>query len=151
MFLFAAIFVFILDIGTSLPVAIKTKALSSVYLKKPSILIGDFLIIPLIGGYIISYFYSTGKTLNELFSVKVLISAGVIAVALAMFSAIRFKTLSPWYYAHGLFYVFMAFLVLLFLIRNFDLTSWEWWFVFVGIWTHLLLGHFYSKKLPAIK
>ena len=151
MFLLATIFIFLFDVGTSLPVVIKTKALKFVYLKKPSILLGDFLIIPLVGGYIIDYFYSRRGALNELFSPIFLIGIGIASVALAVFSSVRFKTLSPWYYPHGIFYVFMAFLVLLFLIGKFDLTSLDWWLVFIGIWTHLLLGHFYSKKFPEIK
>lgn len=151
MFLLFTILVFILDVGTGSLVAIRTKSLKSVYLKKPSILLGDFVIIPLVGGYILNYFYATGQALNGLFSFAFLIIAGFVAVILAAISALRFKTLSIWYLPHSLFYAFMAFWLFLFLIGRFDLTSISWWLVSAGIGTHLYLGKKYPKVFPKIK
>lgn len=148
---FAALIIFIWGAGSLYLVAVKTDSVKSVFLKRPSIIIGDFFIIPLVGGYIINYFYSTGKALNEVFSPMFLVVIGLVAIALAIISAVRFKTLGALYYPHGLFYAFISFLILLFLIGRFDLKSYAWWFVLVGISTHLLLGYLYPKKFPEIK
>lgn len=145
------ILVFVMDVGTAIPIAIKTNTLKSVYIKKPSIILGDMIIIPLIGGYILNYFLASGRQITEIFSTPFMLFISFIAILLALISGLRFKTTNPWYWPHTLFYMFFAFWLLLFLIGKFDLSSVAWWLVLLGIGTHLYLGKKYPKVFPKIK
>lgn len=58
-FLFVAI-TFFWGAGSLLMIAVKTDSIKTVFLKKPSIIIGDFFILPTIAGIIGNYYEQKG-------------------------------------------------------------------------------------------
>lgn len=150
MILLFALLIFLLDVGTGILVPLKTNSLKSIYIKKPSVFVGDFLIIPSIGGYILNLFYQRRSEFSDFFSPLLLVVIGTVSVMLALISALRFKTTSVWYWPHSVFYAFMAFWILLFLIGRLDLTALSWWLVIAGIGAHFYLGKKYPKVFPKI-
>lgn len=146
-FLFVAI-TFFWGAGSLLMIAVKTTSIKTVFLKKPSIIIGDFFILPTIAGIIGNYYEQKG--FEGLFSNALTWLILVIGFILAITSAIRFGLLHPLWSPHILFYWFMATLILLFL-STLELTSVAWWLVLIGIITHQALGILFPKKFPEIK
>ena len=147
-FLTAALLTFLWGVGSLFLVAIRTNSVKTILLKKPSIIIGDFFILPAIAGIIANYYQQTG--IDNLFtSFHGWLILG-ISIILTIISAAKSQLLHPLWIPHLLFYAFMAFIILSFL-SNFQLTTFSWWLVFVGIITHQLLGILFPKKFPKIE
>lgn len=96
MIIIAAILILIWGAGSLYLVAVKTNSIKSVFLKKPSIIVSDFLILPIIGGLIIHSFQSSGKNLSDLLAPATTFVLLVASLTLAAISAIRNKLLSWW-------------------------------------------------------
>ena len=132
-------------VGSLFLVAVKTSTVKSIFLKKPSIIIGDFLILPTIAGTIAN----STKNLDDLFShtfVWFILSASFL---LTMISAFRNKLTHPLWIPHLAFYWFMTFIILAFLLRlNLNLS---WWLVLIGAIIHQSLGILFPKKFPEVK
>lgn len=132
-FAFAGL-IFFWGAGSLFLVALKTKAVRSVFLKKPSILRG------IIG----SSYQEKGLEINF-----ATLSTSVISFTLAVISALRNKLTHPLWIPYLLFYGFMAFIILSFLITlKFNLS---WLLVLIGIIIHQALGILFPKKFPEIK
>ena len=140
---------FLWGTGSLFLVAVKTGSLKTVFFKKPSIILGDFLILPIIGGLIVNILVKRETALFDLSSVVFYLSI-VVGLLLAVFSAIRNQQLSYLWLPHILFYWLMAFFILYFLIVSFDLTLIAWWIVLIGVFVHQSLGIIYPKKFPRV-
>src|SRR3989344_9220885 len=120
-------------VGSLFLVAVKTSTIKTIFLKKPSIIIGDFLILPTIAGTIAN----STKNLDDLFShtfVWFILSASFL---LTMISAFRNKLTHPLWIPHLVFYWFMAFIILAHLSKlDFNLS---WWLVLIGAVFHQYL------------
>lgn len=138
---------FLWGVGSLFLVAVKTNSIKTVLLKKPSIIIGDFFILPTIAGIIGNYYEHKG--FESLFSNVLTWPILIISLALAVISFVRFRLLHPLWIPHFLFYWFMAFLIVLF-ISTLELTTLSWWLVLIGAITHGLLGILFPKKFPEI-
>lgn len=153
-----AIIVWFWGFGSLVLVGIKTNSIKSVVLKSPSIMIGDFFLLP-----ITAYFIALGyQRVNEPVWLTTLTLWSVItlavAFALALLSRSRFGLTTVWWLPHITFYWFMAYIVLTFLTKGF----WQlnkgasfdlfviWLFVFLSMLTHQLLGIKWQKKFPKI-
>lgn len=143
-----AVIIFVWGVGSLLLVAFKTDSFKSVFLKTPSIIVGDVFILPLIGALIGSAWHDSNPNFLSGHVTYILL---FLALLLAALSAIRNQLLNPWWLPHIFFYWFLAFVVLLFLATAFDARSMLWWLVLVGILIHQLLGIVYPKKFPKIK
>ena len=139
---------FFWGVGSLFLVAIKTNSVKTILLRKPSILIGDFFILPIVAGIIANYYQQ--NNISYLFAGFQSWLVLTIAIILTIISAAKSQLLHPLWIPHLLFYAFMAFIILSFL-SNFQLTTFSWWLVFVGIITHQLLGMLFPKKFPKIK
>lgn len=144
-----AIIVIVWGIGSLFFVAVKTKSVRTVFLKKPSIFAGDFLILPIISGLIVNSFGKRGIAIVDLSSAMFYLSI-MVGLVLAAFSAIRNQQINFLWLPHVLFYWFMASLVFYFLVVSFDLKSAVWWLVLIGILIHQTLGVIYLKKFPEL-
>lgn len=133
--------------GSLFLVAVKTKSVKTVFLKKPSIIMGDFFILPVVAGIIGNYYWQTG--INNLFAGFQGWLILTISILLTIISAIRFQLLHPLWLPHLLFYTFMAFTIISFLSK-FELTTLSWWFVLTGAVVHQFLGILFPKKFPDI-
>lgn len=139
---------------------IKTKAVRSVVLRTPGIIIGDFFIIPTLG-FLVTYFYQTIENpLAATSSPYWSIATCLIAIILAVISAIRFKLINRWFSPHIVFYWFMTYILLTFLTKGFyqlisgDITSTLriiWFLVLIGTLTHIIMGVIWSKKFPPLE
>src|SRR3990172_4644588 len=138
---------FFWGVGSLFLVAIKTNSVKTILLRKPSILIGDFFILPIVAGIIANYYQQ--NNISYLFAGFQSWLVLTIAIILTIISAAKSQLLHPLWIPHLLFYAFMAFIILSFL-SNFQLTTFSWWLVFVGIITHQLLGILFPKKFPKI-
>ena len=145
--LLAAVATFVWGSGSLLLVAIKTNSVKSVFLKKPSIIIGDFFILPIISVFIVGTF---DGQLTGIISGQITFWAALFSFIATAISAFRNQLISLWWLPHLLFYWFFGFLFLSFLARKFDLDSVVWWLVLSGILTHQLLGVIFPKKFPKI-
>jgi len=139
---------FFWGVGSLFLVAIKTNSVKTILLRKPSILIGDFFILPIVAGIIANYYQQ--NNISYLFAGFQSWLVLTIAIILTIISAAKSQLLHPLWIPHLLFYAFMAFIILSFL-SNFQLTTFSWWLVFVGIITHQLLGILFPKKFPKIE
>ena len=139
---------FFWGVGSLFLVAIKTNSVKTILLRKPSILIGDFFILPIVAGIIANYYQQ--NNISYLFAGFQSWLVLTIAIILTIISAAKSELLHPLWIPHLLFYAFMAFIILSFL-SNFQLTTFSWWLVFVGIITHQLLGILFPKKFPKIE
>ena len=147
---FAALIVFVWGAGSLLLVAIRTNSVKSVFFKKPSIIIGDFFILPVVGGLIVYDIQLMEKGFWEVltsFSTYLLL---IVSLILTGISAYRNQLLSVWWVPHLFFYYFMVFTVLYFLTVAYNLKSVIWWSVFAGIIFHQVLGIVYYKKFPRL-
>lgn len=146
-FLIAFFSTFLWGVGSLFLVASKTGSVKTVLLKKPSITVGDFFILPIISGIIGNYYWQTG--INNIFAGFQGWLILTISILLTIISAIRFQLLHPLWLPHLLFYTFMAFTIISFLSK-FDLTTLSWWFVLTGTVVHQSLGILFPKKFPDI-
>ena len=128
-------------------VAIRTNSVKTILLKKPSITIGDFFILPTIAGIIATH-YQQVSIGNLFLDVSVWLIL-IISLLLVVISAVRFKLLHPLWLPHIVFYWFMTFIILLFL-SNLKLNTLSWWLVLIGTITHQSLGVLFPKKFPKI-
>ena len=140
------ILTFIWGVSSLFLVAIRTNSVKTILLKKPSIIIGDFFILPTIAGIIATH-YQQVSIGNLFLDVSVWLIL-IISLLLAIFSAMRFGLLHPLWIPHLLFYWFMAFIILIFL-STFEISP-SWWLVLTGIIIHQLLGILFPKKFPKI-
>ena len=150
MAIFMAVIIFVWGVGSLYLVALRTKAVRSVFLSKPSIVLGDFLILPFLGGLIAYAYESSGQIPQELFLPGLAVAVGLIGLVLMVISAVRNKLVNFWWSPHLLFYWFMSFWVLYYLVKDFNLRSLLWWVVVSGISIHQLLGIIFPKKFPKI-
>ena len=139
---------FFWGLGSLYLVAIRTKSLKSVFLKKPSILIGDFFIVPTVAGIIGNYYLDKG--IDNLYSDTLAWLILIISLILTLISVVRFKLLHPLWLPHIVFYWFMTFIILLFL-SNLELNTLSWWLVLIGTITHQSLGILFPKKFPEVR
>lgn len=155
---FAAIIVWFWGFGSLTLVGIKTISIKSVILKSPSIMIGDFFLLPITAYFIVLGYQRVNEpvwlTTLPLWSVITI----AVAFALALLSRNRFRLASVWWLPHITFYWFMAYIVLTFLSKvfwqltkkaNFELFM-IWLFIFLLVLTHQLLGIKWQKKFPKI-
>jgi len=143
-FLFVAV-TFLWGVSSLLVVAIQTRSVKTIFLKKPSILIGDFFILPTISGII----GNSTKNIEDLFVNSSTWLILLLSLTLTFISAFRNRLTHPLWMPHLLFYWFMAFIILAFLLRfEFNLS---WWLALIGIILHQSLGILFPKKFPSIK
>ncbi len=143
-FLFVAV-AFLWGVLSLLIVAIKTNSVKTIFLKKPSIIIGDFFILPSIAGIIVS----STRNLDGFFSG---LSTWVILLTslfLTLISTFRNKLTHPLWIPHLAFYWFMTFIILDFLLKL-DLNL-SWWLVLTGAIFHQSLGILVPKQFPKVK
>ena len=148
LFLIGAFMVFVWGVGSLFLVAIKTNTVKSVFLKSPSILIGDFFILPFIGGLIINSLEKEKLVFS--FSNPLSLLSLFLAVALTLISAWRNQLVNILWIPHLVFYFTMAFLILSFLLINFGKDYITWWIVLSGVAIHQTLGVIYKKNFPKI-
>jgi len=155
-----ALFIWLWGFGSLVIYGIKTKAIKSVVLRTPGIIIGDFFIIPALG-FLITYFYQTIEnplvaTLSPYWSM----ATCLIAMILAAMSAIRFNLVNRWFFPHIIFYWFMAYILLTFLSKGlYQMIFGEiasglsivWLLVLIGTLTHITMGVIWSKKFPRLE
>ena len=144
--------------GSLVLVGLKTKSIKSVVLKSPSIIIGDFFLLPTTSYFVVLGYQRVYEphwlTTLPLWSAIMFVTA----LALAVFSRNRFGLTSIWWLPHTLFYWFMAYIVLTFLTKGFWQLTKEasfdlfviWLFVFLSVLIHQLLGVKWQKKFPKI-
>ena len=140
--IFAAL-VFFWGVGSLLLIAIKTKSIKTMLLKKPSIIIGDFFILPLIGGLIGTSYQEKGLEANFFTWLALIVS-----FTLTVISALRNKLTHPLWIPHLVFYWFMAFIILNYL-SSFKFNV-SWWLVLAGAIFHQSSGIMFPKKFPQI-
>lgn len=126
-------------------VTIKTSSVKTIFLKKPSIIIGDFFILPAIAGIIAS---SAKNFEGFFFSLSTLVLL-FTSLFLTLISTFRNKLTHPIWIPHLAFYWFMTFIILTRLSR-FDLDL-SWWLVLIGAVFHQSLGILFPKKFPEVK
>ena len=141
----SATIVFLWGAGSLFLVAVKTSTVKSIFLKKPSIIIGESLILPTIAGIIAN----STKNINDIFSQTFVWPILGASFLLTMVSASRNKQLHQLWIPHLAFYWFMLFIVLVHLSKfDFDLS---WWLVLIGALLHQSLGILFPKKFPEVK
>lgn len=155
-----ALIVWIWGFGSLIIYGWKTKAIKTVILKSPGIMVGDFFLIPIIT-FLTVYFYQTVK--NPLPAVTTpcwSLTSCLVGIILAAISAVRFRLINRWFFLHIIFYWLMAYIFLTFLTKGFyqlmfgggTSTLWAIWiFVLVGILIHLVLGVVWRKKFPELE
>ena len=131
---------FLWGVGSLFLVAVKTNSLKSVFLKNPSIVTGDFFVLPAVAGII-------GNSINsfaDLFAGFSVLLILLVSLLLMIVSALRNKLVHTLWIPHLLFYWFMAFIILSYLSKfQFDTL---WWFVLIGAIFHQSLGILFPKK-----
>lgn len=145
--------------GSLLLYGYKTRSIKSVVFKSPGIMIGDFFIVPGIS-FLITYFYQTVENpLPATASYWWPLAVGLIALVMAIVSAVRFNHVNLWFLPHSLFYWFVAHILLTFLSKGFyqlvfgreDPTLWlVLSLVLVGTLTHVSLGVIWRKEFPPL-
>lgn len=158
--LVVAIIIWIWGFGSLALYGWKTKAIKSVVLKSPGIMIGDFFIIPTLA-YMVVYFYQAVENpLPETISPKWALITYIVGLFLAVTSATRFKLINRWFFPHIVFYWFMAYIFLTFLTKGVyqlifgdnPTILWAIWiFVLVGVLIHLVLGVVWRKQFPRLE
>lgn len=123
-------------------------------LAKPSFIIGDFILLPLIG-VAMNYFYQGVDTPTKFVnSYWWLLLTGLIALLLGIISIIRFDLLKPLFIPHLVFVFLMTYAVITFLTKGFwqlvsvdgNTTLWlVYLFVLTGSILVKLLGIVYPK------
>ncbi|MBI2596383.1 hypothetical protein HYW46_06665 [Candidatus Daviesbacteria bacterium] len=150
-----ALLIFLWGVGSLLIVAAKTKTIKTVLFKNPGIVVGDFFLLPIAGGLITFFYQQVTNPVpvnNPLWTLSIMF----ISLLLTIFSALRFKLLNILWLPHGLFYLFMSYIVLTFiskglwqLIHGGTPLLWLIWILVVfAVTTHQLLGILWSKKFP---
>lgn len=132
-------------------VAVKTNSVKSIFLKKPSIVIGDFLILPTIVGLIAYYYQNREYSLADIFSPAWVVVAVIIGFLQVSFSAIKSHLFNTWWLSRLLSQWVVAAIIVYFLITNFKLASAFWWIVLIGVIAHKVLGIVYPKEFPEIR
>ncbi len=155
-----AFLIWIWGFGSLVIYGIKTKAVKSVVLKTPGIIVGDFFVIPTLG-FLITYFYQTiGNSLPVTASPYWSMITCLIALLLAAISAIRFDLVNRWFFPHIIFYWFMSYILLTFLTKGlYRLIFGElalglriiWLLVLIGTLAHIIMGIVWSKKFPPLE
>ena len=123
-------------------------------LLKPSFLIGDFILLPLIG-IAINYFYqNVGTPAKFVNNHWLLLFTALIALLLVIISAIRFSLYKPVFLPHIIFVLFINYIVLTFLLKGIfqlwskggDTTLWIIYiFVLIASVSVKILGVVYPK------
>lgn len=137
----------------------KTRSIKSVVFKSPGIMIGDFFIIPGIS-FLITYFYQTAESplLATTFPCWTITTA-LVALLMAIVSAVRFDHVNRWFSPHSLFYWFVAYILLTSLSKGFYQlvfgegapTLWlAWSLILIGTLTHVALGVIWRKEFPSL-
>ena len=148
---FAALIAFIWGVGSLYLVAVKTNSVKSVFLRKPSIIIGDFFLIP-VGVYLVfDDLLKIGSNWKDLFFSLSGFVAVLISVILTVISVARNHMTRIWWLPHILFYASMWFLAIFFLMSRFNLSWLLWWAVLLIVILHQSLGVSYPKKFPEIR
>jgi len=155
--LVVAIITWIWGFGSLVFYGLKTKAVRSVVLKSPGMMIGDFFILPTIT-FLITYFYQTIKNpLPLTTSFWWTMIMGLVSLFFAAILAVKFNPKNLWFLPHSLFIWFMTYLLFTFLSKGFyqlifgenTLKLWLIWvLVLVGILIHEFLGIIKSKNFP---
>lgn len=136
---------FFWGVGSLFLVAVKTNSVKTVFLKTPSILIGDFFILPAIAGII----GNSAENLDNIFTSISTLLILLISFCLTIISTLRNRLIHTSWIPHLMFYWFMTFIILLFLSK-FALNL-SWWLVLIGAIVHQSLGILFHKKFPHIK
>jgi len=113
--LLLAVFVFLWGNGSLLIVAAKTKSIREVFFRSPSILLGDFFILPGII-FVVAWHYQN-VLISDPFSSAVYFFFLLFGFTLAGISAVRFKQVNRWYAAHIIFYWIIAYIVTAFIFK----------------------------------
>ena len=103
--------------GSLVLVAVRTNAVSSVLLRHPGFMIGDFFLIPL-ACFLMTYFYQTIDHPVPLVMSPKWNYVAILGLVLASISGIRFHLVSLWWIPHLTFYWFMAYALITFLAKG---------------------------------
>ncbi len=149
-----ALIILFLDFSTLALVAIKTRTIKSVLFKIPAVLLGDFFLIPFTG-FLITYFYQNTNTELSILadSIWTTITA-FLAIIITVVFGLKFNLIKTIWIPHGIFFWFMAYIVITFISKGFYLFLFErnvvllsiWISVCVCIFLHQMLGLIWPKK-----
>ena len=162
-FLFALI-ILIFGWGGLFLQAIKTKSLST-FLRHPAFMIGDLLILPIIG-FLMSIFYrGIAIPVEELLSTKWNYFTAIISLGIVSFTFYRsiFIKRTTSFNIFSLLHFFFAWFMAYIIITFFSKGLWQllfgggglflwilWLLVFVGVLSHISLGVLWPKKFPRL-
>lgn len=140
--------------GSIFLVAIKGKTVKKDLLRNPGFILGDFFVIPIIGG-LISYFYQQVSNPLLITTSPYWNLTLIIAILITFYMGIKFKLMKLWWFPHGLFHVIFTYILINFLFKGVlqlvDTGGFElwiiWFLVLAGIIAHYALGIRYPKKL----
>lgn len=104
--------------GSLALIAIRTNTVTSILLKHPGFMVGDFLLLP-ITGLLVAYFYQHSGPAESIVTSKLWTIGGVtIATILTVVSIVRNDLVNIWFVPHGVFYWFMAYMLVTFSLRD---------------------------------
>lgn len=153
-----AIIVWFWGLGSLLVVAYKTKSVTSVFLKNPGIIIGDGILLPLATFLIVASYQEIDNSVSATGSVYWNVITFIISLTLTLLSRKRFNLTNNWWLPHGLFYLFMSYVVITFLSKTIwqllnqpdNRLSFSFLIVLLAVIIHQALGIIWSKKFPNV-
>ncbi|MEX2008464.1 MAG: hypothetical protein WD850_03175 [Candidatus Spechtbacterales bacterium] len=143
--------------GSLVVVGVKTQTFRRNILKNPAVMVGDVLLLPVSAGLIVLFYQSVQQPLAETAVPAWSIAGGIIASVITATFAVRFQLLNIWWLPHGLFFLFMAYLVVVFSTKGaYQLllgpSSPSLWLLWTSplllIALHHLLGMRFKKRFP---
>lgn len=145
-------------LGSLLVVAYKTKSVMSVFLRNPGIIIGDGILLPLATFLIVASYQQIDNSVIATSSVYWSAITFIVSLALTLLSRKRFNLTSNWWLPHGLFYLFMSYIVITFLSKTIwqllnqphNRLGFSFLIVLLAVIIHQTLGIIWSKKFPNI-
>ena len=145
-------------LGSLLLVAAKTKSVKSVFLKNPGIIIGDGFLLPLAAFFIVLSYQKIDTPIPPANSVFWSAVTFMVSLIITLLSRKRFNLTSIWWLPHGLFYLFMSYIVITFITKTTwqfmnqnDTKLWPYFLIVLfAVLIHQTLGVIWSKKFPDI-
>ncbi len=140
--------------GSLFVYAVRTDSVTTVLLRHPGIMIGDFFLIPF-SMFLITYFYQHVDNPVDLVVSNRWNYMILPAIFLTLVSAVRYDLLNIWFFPHSLFYCFMVYVLLNFFPKGLlqlvkgasEKYLWLIWFgIVLVLFVHELIPNIFGAK-----
>jgi len=108
--------------GSLALIAMRTDTVTSVLLKHPGFMVGDFFLLPITGLLVAHFYQHTGPAESIVTSKLWTIGGATAATILTVVSVVRNDLINIWFVPHGVFYWFMAYMLVIFFPKGLSAT-----------------------------